>query len=147
MYKYFKSFESIAVFIDARAGISRAIILLLIFVAAQPVLAGAAEQYAVDVGPYVQVNSPSAASVYWDTPDVCNSIVEYGTTELLGLRAEDFSNTSAHKVILNNLQYRTKYYYRLGYSKGTTEHFTDIYTFDNAINYTRMDCSLSLIHI
>ena len=141
MHKSFKLLQSIAVSVGARAGIGRAIILFSIFVAAQPVLAGVAEQYAVDVGPYVQVSSPSVASIYWDTPDVCNTIVEYGTTELLGLRTEDFSNTSTHQVILNNLQYRTKYYYRIGYSKSSTEHFTEIYTFDNAINYTRMNCS------
>ena len=141
MYKYFKLLATIAVSVSARTGIGRTIILLLIFVATRPVLAGVARQYTVDVGPYVQVNSPSAASVYWDTPDLCNSIVEYGTTELLGLRAENSSSTSTHQVILNNLQYRTKYYYRLGYSKGVAEHFTNIYTFDNAINYTRMDCS------
>lgn len=39
MYKYFKSLELIAVFAGAGAGIGRAIILLLIFVSARPVLA------------------------------------------------------------------------------------------------------------
>jgi len=141
MYKSLKLLQPIAISLTVRAYIGRATSLLLILVAAQSALAATAEQYALDVGPYVQVNSPSAASVYWDTTEVCNSIVEYGTTELLGLRAEDFSNTSAHKVMLNNLQYRTKYYYRIGCSNGTTEHFTNIYTFDNAINYTHMDCS------
>ncbi|NQT01980.1 MAG: methyltransferase domain-containing protein [Planctomycetes bacterium] len=141
MYKCFKSLEPRVVSAGAVAGIGRVIILLLIFVIAPPAQADLAGQYAVDVGPYVQVTGPSAAVVHWDTPEECNSIVEYGTTELLGLQTEDFSSTSTHQVILSNLQYRTRYYYRLGYSNGAAEHFTDVYTFDNAINYTRMDCS------
>jgi glycosyltransferase involved in cell wall biosynthesis len=44
-------------------------------------------------------------------------------------------------MTLSDLQYRTRYYYRVGYGSGATELFTEIYTFDNAINYTRVDCS------
>jgi len=95
----------------------------------------------IDVGPYVQLTGPFTAVVRWDTPEPQDSIVEYGTADSLGLRAEDSVATTTHQITLNNLQYRTKYYYRVGYTADTTELFTDIYTFDGAINYTRMDCS------
>jgi len=97
--------------------------------------------YVTDVGPYVQFTGPFTAVVRWDTSDACDSIVEYGTTELMGLRVEDYSTATTHEITLSNLQYRTRYYYRVGYSSGAAEVFTENYTFDNAINYTRLDCS------
>jgi len=109
-----------------------------------PVQADLTEHYAsddTDVGPYVQFTGPFTAVVRWDTPDARDSIVEYGTTKRLGLRVEDYSTATTHEITLSNLQYRTRYYYRVGYSSGATEVFTDDYTFDNAINYTRLDCS------
>lgn len=101
----------------------------------------ASGQTDVDVGPYVQFTGPYTAVVRWDTPEARDSIVEYGTTDSLGLRVGDSSPTTAHEMTLNNLQYKTEYYYRVGCSGGATTVFTDVYTFDNAINYTRMDCS------
>lgn len=95
----------------------------------------------VDVGPYAQFTGPFTVVVRWDTPDARDSLVEYGTTASLGLRATSSSPTTTHEIILDNLQYRTKYYYRVGYSSGAEEHVSDVYTFDSAINYTRMDCS------
>jgi ubiquinone/menaquinone biosynthesis C-methylase UbiE len=95
----------------------------------------------IEVGPYVQFTSPYSAVVYWDTAQPCDSIVEYGTTESLGLRTEDSTPTNQHQVTLENLQYRTKYFYRVGGTGDSTEVFSDTFTFDNAINYTRMDCS------
>lgn len=95
----------------------------------------------IDVGPYVQFTGPYTAVVRWDTPEARDSIIEYWTTESLGLRAKDSSETTTHEIILSDLQYRSLYNYRVGYTNGETELFTDIYTFDNAINYTRLDCS------
>ncbi|UCG55796.1 MAG: PQQ-binding-like beta-propeller repeat protein [Phycisphaerales bacterium] len=115
--------------------------LLLLVVAATSLQAGSSPEADIDVGPYVQFTGPFAAVVRWDTPDARNSIVEYGTTEVLGTRVEDTALTKAHEVTLNSLHYRTKYYYRVGHSGATTELFTDVYTFGTAINYTRMDCS------
>ena len=108
----------------------------------------AASGQTVEVGPYVQFTGPHTAVVRWDTDSACNSIVEYGTTDALGLRTENASSTTTHEVTLNNLQYRTQYYFRAGYNDGS-DHFTPIYWqgrtgecgFDNSINYTRLDCS------
>lgn len=95
----------------------------------------------IDVGPYVQFIEPCVAVVRWDTPEARDSIIEYWTTESPGLRAIDSSTTTTHEITLSDLQYRTRYYYRVGYTCGEKPLFTDIYTFDNAINYTRLDCS------
>ncbi len=95
----------------------------------------------IDVGPYVQFTGPFTAVVRWDTPEPQNSIVEYGTAESLGLRVEDALATTTHEITLTDLQYRTKYYYRVGYGDRPEELFTDVFTFDGAINYTRVDYS------
>jgi hypothetical protein len=99
------------------------------------------ETIAIDVGPYVQFTQPCTAVVRWDTPEARDSIIEYWTSESLGLRAIDSSTTTTHEMTLNDLQYRTRYHYRVGYTSGQKLLFTDIYTFDNAINYTRLNCS------
>ena len=95
----------------------------------------------IDVGPYVQFTGSRTAVVRWDTPEARDSIVEYWTIESMSERAKDSSTTTTHEINLSDLQYRSRYYYRVGYTSGATELFTDIYTFDNAINYTRLDCS------
>jgi len=95
----------------------------------------------IDVGPYVQFTGPTTAVVRWDTPDARDSIVEYWATDSPGLRAKDSSTTTTHEIALSELQYRTQYSYRVGYTSGSRELYTDICTFNNAINYTRMDCS------
>ena len=109
----------------------------------------------VEVGPYVQFSGPHSAVVRWDTATACDSIVEYGTSDSLGLRVSDASLTTTHEIALTNLQSRTKYFYRVGYTDGPTETFTEIYWpqsyqsgrecgFDNGINYARKDCSSTL---
>ena len=135
MDKYFKSVNLVAA--SLRLGLRSGLVtpLLLIF---GTVTSG---QTDIDVGPYVQFTDPYTAVVRWDTPEARDSIVEYGTSDSLGLRVEDSSATTAHEMVLQNLQYKTKYYYRVGYSSGMTELFGDVHAFDNAINYARMDCS------
>ncbi len=100
-----------------------------------------AEPVNIKVGPYVQFVGPYTAKVYWDTSSNSNSVVEYGTTSGMGLRVEDNTQTTAHVVTLSDLDYRTKYYYKVGYSDSDGNHFGQTESFDNAINYTRMDCS------
>jgi len=95
----------------------------------------------IDVGPYVQFTGTHTAVIRWDTPETHDSIVEFWTIESLSMRAKDSSETTTHEVTLSDLQYRSRYYYRVGYTNGATELFSDVYTFDNAINYTRLDCS------
>jgi len=98
-------------------------------------------QAQVDIGPYVQIAGPSTAVVRWDTIEADNSIVEYGTTELLGRRVQDTSVVTAHEMTLTDLQYKTKYYYRVGHGDSGGESFTSVFTFDGGLNYSRVDCS------
>lgn len=104
---------------------------------------------AVEVGPYVQFTGPYTAVVRWDTDTASNSVVEYGKTTSLGSSVSDPASTTTHEVTINNLELRTKYYYRVNDGAGG---FSQIYWpqshqngrengFDTAINYTRIDCS------
>ena len=134
MDKCFKGIESAA---STSVGLPRNLLALILLVFATV----ASGQIDVDVGPCVQFTGPFTAVVRWDTPDARDSIVEYGTTDSLGLRVKNPAPATTHQIILDTLQYRTKYYYRVGCSGAAEELFTDVYTFDNAINYTRMDCT------
>lgn len=99
------------------------------------------ETITVDVGPYVQFTGPFTAIVRWDTPEARDSIVEYWASDSPGLRVKDSAAQTTHEIKLNDLQYRTPYFFRVGYTSGSKEIYTDTYTFNNAINYTRLDCS------
>jgi len=92
-------------------------------------------------GASIQFTGPYTAVVRWDTAAQCNSIVEYGTTEALGMRQESSTPATAHEVTLDELEYRTSYYFRVGYNEVGGDIFSDVHTFDNSINYTRFDCS------
>ncbi len=115
--------------------------IILLLLAGPSAVRARAQMAAVDVGPYVQFSGPFTAVVRWDTAEGRDSIVEYGTTTSLGLRVHDAAMTTTHEMILTSLDYKTKYYYRVGYGSGAEEIFTDVHTFDNAINYTRVDYS------
>jgi len=104
-------------------------------------LTGLAQAVNMEVGPYVQFTGPYSAVVRWDTEVNRNSIVEYGISEgSLDQRVESGTSTTTHEIALNNLQWRTKYYCRVGYDNGG-EVFTDVFRFDNRLNYTRKDVS------
>ena len=110
MGKYFGYFSlaKILASSDLLSGIVQGLLLAFITVAiAQARLTGQSQMYksplprgeniAIDVGPYVQFTGPFTAVVHWDTPVVCDSIVEYWATESLGLRAKDTSVTTTHE--------------------------------------------------
>ncbi len=95
----------------------------------------------VTVGPYVHFTTPDSAVVYWDTDVPCNSIIEFGTSEAtLDSRVENSASTTIHEVSITNLLLKTKYYYHTGHNDGS-DHFTATYWFDNAINFSVIDCS------
>lgn len=98
-------------------------------------------QAGIDVGPYAQLTEPFTAVIRWDTTEPRNSIVEYGETESLGLRAEDSSLVTSHEIRLTDLKYKTKYYYRVGRGDRAGEVFSPVFTFDGGLNYARVDCS------
>jgi hypothetical protein len=68
-------------------------------------------------GPYLQDPSPSSMWVCWETSSNTESIVEYGTSPLLGSSAAGTNLTSSastiiHQVLVTGLQPSTTYWYR-----------------------------------
>ncbi|MBN2313936.1 MAG: methyltransferase domain-containing protein [Sedimentisphaerales bacterium] len=154
MYRYFKrsEFTSVPARSSSLSGIVRCLVLILALMnVAQAGLIrqgrpnqsrqNRGETITIDVGPYVQFTGPTTAVVRWDTPEARDSIVEYWATDSPGLRVKDSSTITTHEITLSDLQFRMQYSYRVGYTSGSKELYTDIYTFNNAINYTRLDCS------
>ena len=98
----------------------------------------------VEVGPYVQFTGPYTAVVRWDTDTASSSVVEYGKTISLGSSGSDPASTTTHEVTIDNLELKTKYYYRVNDGGGG---FTEIYWpspewgFDTDINFAVTDCS------
>ena len=96
--------------------------------------------YAVDmeVGPYVQFDGPHTAVVRWDTSAAESSKVEYGLSPgNLDKQVTIATATTVHEVTLDDIDIKAKYFYRVG--NGTD--FTDVFWFDNSINYSRPDVS------
>lgn len=124
-----------------RCGCPKGLMALGVFVVLMTTAAAQAETLDISVGPYVQLTGPYSAVARWDTPLARDSIVEYGTTASLGSRVQDSAAVTVHEITLSNLDYRTKYYYRVGYTGTGGELFSSVYTFDGNINYTLMDCS------
>ena len=74
---------------------------------------------AIVVSPYLQNATPTSIVVAWETKgDSTECIVEYGTTETLGLSESGTSQTTVeghlvHHVKLNNLPADTRVWYRV----------------------------------
>ncbi len=96
----------------------------------------------IQAGPYVRFTGAYSAEVIWDTSEDTDSIVEFGLTEKLGESAYLPEKTKERRVILNDLQWRGKHYYRVGYTSADgVKVFSETHKFDNSINYTRYDFS------
>lgn len=95
----------------------------------------------VEVGPYVQFTGPYTAVVRWDTDTASNSVVEYGKTASLGSSVSEGASTTIHEVTIDNIKWKTKYFYRINDGDGG---YTDTYWFDNRINFTNIDCSAAI---
>ena len=94
-----------------------------------------------EVGPYVQFAGSDSAVVRWDTGSNSNSVVEYGTSPAsLTSRVESAVLTKVHEVAISGLDIKDKYFYRVGTSTGG-EVFSNVFWFDNNINYSRADVS------
>ncbi|MHC4168698.1 MAG: hypothetical protein ACYSWQ_17235, partial [Planctomycetota bacterium] len=92
MRRCLKCSDPVAVYFGLRAGAVLSAILLSALMASSSVRAdgtGRAETADVVAGPYVQFTGPFTAIARWDTRSPLNSIVEYGTTNSLGLRVEN----------------------------------------------------------
>ena len=69
--------------------------------------------------PYLQAPEPDSMTIMWITNCLCNSWVEYGETEQLGLKAHQSANglvnayNRVNSIKLNGLKPGTTYYYRV----------------------------------
>ena len=107
----------------------------------------------VKLGPYVQFTESYSAVVRWETSVARNSIVEYGLTSALGSRILDSAKKTVHEISINDLQWKKHYYYRVGFTDGSGETFTETYGpgalnakgpltgIDNSMNFSVRDCS------
>ena len=90
--------------------------------------------------PRVRFCDPYTAEVLWESETPTDTIVEYGKSEALGMRKADAKPVRKHRLRLD-LEWRTKYYYRIGHSGPDGEVFSPVYWFDNAINFSQADVS------
>ena len=72
----------------------------------------------IEAGPYLQDPSPTSMWVCWETSGNTESVVEYGTTPLLGSSISgSYVNSSAgtiiHQVLVTGLQPDTTHWYRV----------------------------------
>ena len=100
----------------------------------------------ITVGPYVRFTDPYTAVVRWETAGKCSSIVKFGKTkDRLTRSVISDEPVISHEIVLSNLSYRTKYFYRVGFTKSfrgqKQQVLSSTFVFNNAINYTVMDCS------
>lgn len=71
------------------------------------------------VKPYLQDANSSSIKILWETNAGNESLVEYGKSEKLGMKASgnvsfvNYSNSKLHKVILEGLEPETNYFYKV----------------------------------
>ncbi|EON77981.1 putative phosphohydrolase [Lunatimonas lonarensis] len=73
----------------------------------------------VVVQPYLQNAGPNSIHVFWETDSENESLVEYGTSDKLGMRSVGhttqvaYENSKLHQVSLGGLRSNTRYFYRV----------------------------------
>ncbi len=91
-------------------------------------------------GPYLQSPAPYSIIVRWRTDSLTDSRVYYGTTiGANALHADSATLTTEHRVKINNLNPRTKYYYSIGSSTQVLRGSDDQLYFTTAIDSTMND--------
>ncbi len=63
--------------------------------------------------PYLQNPTPNSIVVAWETSQQTQGVIEYGTTDQLGLLASDGRRSAIHKVSLQDLEPDARYFYRV----------------------------------
>lgn len=89
----------------------------------------------IAVGPYVQFNDASSATVHWHTPTASASILEYGRAEVSEERVEDASEKLVHAVTITGLKRNTEYLYRLKRVADGGEIASDTYSLETDFNF------------
>ena len=91
--------------------------------------------------PRVEFLDAHRAVLKWESDAPTDAFVEYGKTKALGSFQGLETLRKRHELVLPGLQWRTKYWYRIGYTENGKKVFSPLYWFDNAINFTKMDAS------
>ena len=90
-------------------------------------------------GPYMQSPAPYSIIMRWRTDSLTDSRVNYGTTAgSLTFHADSATPTTEHRVKINGLSARTKYYYNVGSSTQVLKADSRMY-FTTAIDSTMSD--------
>lgn len=80
------------------------------------------------VNPYLQLPTPDAISILWETANNTHGRVEYGPTEALGRSGEQPGARALHEIRLSNLKPATTYYYRVH----SGDQVSKVYSFKSA---------------
>lgn len=101
------------------------IICLLVFFFVFPILSKENDNFydmdfshTISVGPYLETATPSSIWIMWETTALDESVVEWGTTSLLGnitsgTSKDGYNGSKIHEVQLVNLMPDTSYFYRV----------------------------------
>ncbi len=85
----------------------------------------------------------TSSTIIWDTDEISNSTINYGTTTSLGSATNNITTTTTHQVKLSSLANNTLYYYNVSSCKDNECITEGPYTFKTAIpaNYSSMSGS------
>lgn len=83
---------------------------------ARLIASGSAPLPVITRGAYIQMLTPTSATIRWRTNIACNSKVSYGTSLSYGSGVSDATNTTEHIVNITGLNPETQYYYSIGTS-------------------------------
>ena len=90
----------------------------------------------ISLGPYLQFIEQGSATIFWQTDEARDSILEYGEIDPSENRLEDPTPKTAHEITITGLQPDTVYTYWLKATSGTSEIVSDTYEFNTTFNYT-----------
>jgi len=94
--------------------------LILLYAIGRPVQLWRDSIYHGDRVPYLQMPSPTAMTLRWQTPSAEKGLVKYGISpEELNQIAIEHTSSEYHLVRLTSLKPATKYYYSIGTENGT----------------------------
>jgi len=74
----------------------------------------------IDYGPWLTGVTQTGVTIKWSSPET-DGLVEYGTTDALGLEAATIYADGVHRTDLAGLEFGTRYYYRVTSGGDTSE--------------------------
>ncbi len=87
-------------------------------------------------GPYVLYETPSTATVYWESSEPVSARVVYGVADETARQTALLPPTRNHAVVLTGLEPKTVYEYTVRTVAGGKERASESFSFDTTFNYT-----------